>query len=61
MNDQTKADIEAALEATKEVVCIQLAAGSKSPHEDYVYTSNPCTQKWLIQNKGWTVATRSEK
>lgn len=58
MNEQTKLDIEKA-EQLQNLPCIQIAAATKSPHENYVHTSTPCVQATLI-DMGWTKATREE-
>lgn len=54
MNEQSQKDVDDALEATKNIICIMLAARVKSPYEDYSYETNPCVKKWLVENRGWT-------
>lgn len=53
MGEQTKSDIQKALDLTKNVVCIQLAAKATSPHDGFIYESNPCVIQELV-NLGWT-------
>lgn len=58
MNEQTKSDIEKA--EAKVDICIQSATFTKSPYEDYLHSSNPCVQNILVNDMGWTKATREE-
>lgn len=54
MNELTKNDIDIALEANKNTICIQIAVSATSPHEDFTYMSNPCVINTLV-NMGWTL------
>lgn len=53
MTEQTRRDIQAAIIATQDVVCIQTMAMGVSPHDGSEYESNPCVIEWLVEHRGW--------
>lgn len=47
-------DIDDAVEATKNIVCVATMVSAVSPHDGKLYqVGSPCVRQWLAENRNW--------